>query len=220
MRFLYEPVAVRRANKASLARSRNSGTRHWRYPRRRDACAESKYLGNAKNALFTSASAGLRVKNSKNKEKTNMKTTFAKRLLSFILCLVLIAAVALFTIGCDDNATEGSTESGSNGAAKEATVIGEGEFQFFFTVVDADGNETKFDVRTDKAKVGEALQELELISGEMGDYGLYVKTVNGITVDYDKDGKYWAFYINGEYGMNGVDLTDITNGTTYSFKVE
>ena len=62
--------------------------------------------------------------------------------------------------------------------------------------------------------------EYEVIAGEDGQYGLYVKTVNGETVDYDKDGKYWAFYINGEYGMTGVDVTEIVEGDSYALKVE
>ena len=68
--------------------------------------------------------------------------------------------------------------------------------------------------------MGEALQELELIDGEEGPYGLYVKTVNGITADFDKYKEYWAFYIDGEYAMSGVDKTEIEAGSTYSFKVE
>ena len=59
-----------------------------------------------------------------------------------------------------------------------------------------------------------------LIAGEDSDYGLYVKTVNGVTVDYDTDGKYWAFYVDGEYAATGVDSTDITAGATYTFKAE
>lgn len=62
--------------------------------------------------------------------------------------------------------------------------------------------------------------ELGLIAGEESEYGLYVKTVNGITADYDKDGVYWAFYINGEYAQTGVDSTKIAEGESYSFKVE
>ncbi len=87
-------------------------------------------------------------------------------------------------------------------------------------MVDKDGVETLFEIHTDKEIVGEALTELELISGDEGDYGLYVKTVNGITVDYDTDGKYWAFYINDEYASTGVDSTPIAEGESYSFKVE
>lgn len=46
------------------------------------------------------------------------------------------------------------------------------------------------------------------------------KTVNGMTADYDKDGVYWAFYINGEYAMTGVDATNITDGAQYAFRME
>jgi hypothetical protein len=67
--------------------------------------------------------------------------------------------------------------------------------------------------------VGDALLELGLIAGEEGAYGLYVKTVNGITADYDVDGTYWAFYIGDDYGMTGVDMTNIEPGATYAFKV-
>ena len=68
--------------------------------------------------------------------------------------------------------------------------------------------------------VGAALQELELIDGEEGQYGLYVTTVNGITVDYDKDGMYWAFYVNDEYAQTGVDATEIKEGDSYALKAE
>ena len=82
------------------------------------------------------------------------------------------------------------------------------------------GKETAYQISTDKKTVGEALVELNLIAGEDSQYGLNVKTVNGVTVDYDKDGKYWAFYVNGAYASKGVDSTDIEAGATYSFKVE
>ena len=68
--------------------------------------------------------------------------------------------------------------------------------------------------------MGEALIEEELIAGEEGPYGLYVKTVNGITLDYDKDGKYWSFYVGEDYAITGVDQTEITDGAVYSFKAE
>ena len=48
----------------------------------------------------------------------------------------------------------------------------------------------------------------------------YVKEVNGIIADYDVDGTYWAFYIDGEYASAGVDSTEITEGSIYMFKVE
>ena len=153
-----------------------------------------------------------------------MKMTRSKKALSFILCIVLIAAIALFTTACNDNKTDDTTTTTESAVSTtespKATVLGKGETKFSFTVTDLEGNEAAFEINTDKKTVGEALLDLELIEGDMGDFGLYVKTVNGITADYDTDGTYWAFYVNGEYAMTGVDMTDIVDGDTYSFKVE
>lgn len=149
-----------------------------------------------------------------------MQKTRLTKLLSLILCIVLIAAIALFTTGCNDNSQTASSGDSQVSSIDDGNVLGEGEKQFIFTVTDADGKETQYEIHTDKTTVGEALMELDLIAGDEGEFGMYVKTVNGITVDYDTDGKYWAFYIDGEYAMTGVDVTDITEGATYSFKVE
>ena len=148
-----------------------------------------------------------------------MKKTKISRFLSVILCVVLIAAVALFASGCTDKNNTNPTTAPS-AVPENISEIGTGEKSFEFTVTDYDGSETKFTVHTEKTVVGEALQELGLLSGEEGPYGLYVKSVNGITYDYDADGKYWAFYINGEYAVTGVDVTEIEEGKTYSFKAE
>lgn len=150
-----------------------------------------------------------------------MKLTSNKKITSLLLCMMLIVAMALCTTGCSDNGQESNnTQETSANNQGETSVLGEGETQFFFTVVDKDGNETNFEINTNQTTVGAALLELELISGEDGDYGLYVKTVNGITADYDADGTYWAFYVNDEYASSGVDTTDIVAGEHYSFKVE
>ena len=151
-----------------------------------------------------------------------MKMKRNKKLSSFILCIVLIVAIALSTTGCNGGTksdTSPTAETGSN-SQTENTVLGEGSTTFTFTVVDKDGNETPFEIHTDQEIVGDALTELALISGDESEYGLYVKTVNGITADYDADGVYWAFYINGEYAATGVDSTPVTEGENYSFKVE
>lgn len=148
-----------------------------------------------------------------------MQKTKFTRILSVILCVVLIAATALFTSGCSDKNTYEPPKEITT-LSEGVSELGEGEKSFTFTITDADGNETELTVNTDKTIVGEALQELGLLAGEEGPYGLYVKTVNGITYDYDADGKYWAFYINGEYAATGVDITEIENCATYSFKAE
>ncbi len=102
----------------------------------------------------------------------------------------------------------------------DSNVLGKGDTQFVFTVVDLDENETVYEIHTDKKTVGEALIELDLIQGEESEYGLYVKTVNGITIDPDKDGSYWAFYVDDEYAQTGVDSTEITPNASYAFKAE
>lgn len=155
-----------------------------------------------------------------------MKAKRFNKSLSVTFGIVLIAAMALFSTGCNDSKTEETSSQTTTQAASEVqessdvTVVGEGKTSFSFSVTDADGNESLFEVHTDQTTVGAALQECSLIDGEESEYGLYVKTVNGITVDYDTDGKYWAFYVDGEYASSGVDQTDIKAGSAYAFKVE
>ena len=140
-----------------------------------------------------------------------------KKLFTVILSMLLMTAMVFCMTGCGSKKEQAAFETTvyENGA-----VIGDGEKKFKFTVVNTAGEELVFEVHTDKETVGDALWENGVIAGEDGDYGLYVKSVNGETVDFEEDGKYWAFYINGEYGMTGVDTTTITEGDSYAFKVE
>lgn len=103
---------------------------------------------------------------------------------------------------------------------EDGAELGEGNTAFSLTITDGDGAQTHVTVNTDAATVGEALEALGLIQGEEGAYGLYVETVNGITADYDADKTYWAFYINGEYAMTGVDATELVPGDSYELRVE
>ena len=132
------------------------------------------------------------------------------------LALFLSALMLLSLVGCGGNAGQPA----GNKVIEDGATIGEGEKSFVTEVVDADGNTVKFTVQTNEKTVGEALQKLGVIDGEEGDYGLYIKTVNGITADYNKDGVYWAFYVDGEYAMTGADMTDVVDGTVYTFRVE
>ena len=165
-----------------------------------------------------------------------MKLT-GKKIKSMLLCMMLAMAMAITAVGCGSKTentadTQKNTETaivntestvgteGVDAAMAQEIILGEGSVKFTFIVVDADGNETNFVVSTDKETVGDALLELNLIEGDDSEYGLYVKTVNGITADYDTDGTYWAFYVNGEYASTGVDSTPVNEGDTYEFKVE
>ena len=167
----------------------------------------------------------------------NMKqTSMTMRLLSCILCVVLIAAMALTTIGCgtqngdgtatstgtaaEGSVTETSAEAPTETAAEGVIEKGTGKTEFTFVVTLADGSVTNYLIHTDKETVGAALLELGLIEGEDSQYGLYVKSVQGVVADYDTDKTYWAFYVNGAYASTGVDQTKVEAGATYAFTVE
>ena len=135
---------------------------------------------------------------------------FKNKLFASVLCMVLIVAMALSMTACTTTTDPAVTEQ------PEQAV----EQSFTFEVVDKDGNTETFSITTDKSTVGAALLEEGLIVGEDGQYGLYVTEVNGIVADYNVDGTYWAFYVDGAYASSGVDTTDIVDGSTYSFKVE
>lgn len=163
-----------------------------------------------------------------------MQKKHVKKVLSLLLCAVLIAAIALF-VGCGadkkpetpkQQEQQGSTDSSTKEPALPDTekpspqILGEGKTKFSFSVVDLDGKETVFEIHTDKKTVGEALLEVKLIDGEQGNPGFLVNEVNGKTLDYEKDKAYWAFYIDEEYAMIGVDSTEIIPGKAYTFKAE
>lgn len=144
-----------------------------------------------------------------------MKKSSMKKLLSVICVMVLFAAMALCITGCGGKEETPAPTAGNSTTA--STVLGEGSKMFYFVAVDLEGKETGFEIHTDAQYVGEALVDHGLIEGESGDYGLYVKTVNGITLDWEKDAKYWSLLINGEYAMTGADMTEIEEGSTYTF---
>jgi len=148
------------------------------------------------------------------------RQNFINKLLSVITCLVLIAAIALTMTACGNKTANSSEKEDSQTLTESVQTLGEGATEFNLTVSDKEGKETVFTVKTDKKTVGEALLDVKLIDGEKGDYGLYIKTVNGITADYDTDGTYWAFYIDGKYATSGVDTTEITKGASYALVIE
>ncbi len=136
-----------------------------------------------------------------------------KKLLAIILTMLLIVCAA----GCSG---VGGKTPDAEPVVHDGETIGEGSKTFAAQIVNLDGSAISFTVKTDKRIVGEALQDLGVLEGEEGPYGLYIKTVNGKTLDYEKDGAYWAFYVDGAYAVTGVDETDIVETSVYQLRAE
>ena len=137
-----------------------------------------------------------------------------------IISVAMAALLMLFMCACGAENTPEQNTILYPDAATEAVSLGNGSKHLDFTAVDANGTEYQFHIHTDKTYVGEALEELGLIEGTEGDFGLYVNKVNGIYAEYETTGTYWAFYVDGTYAMAGIDMTEITEGTAYSMKIE
>ena len=146
-----------------------------------------------------------------------MKKLFARGLAALLSLMILLGAPAGGNTEKQPDPTLSSSAPSSSAGAKDD---GQGDTAFTLEVIDSEGARSLFNVKTNEKTVGAALLALDLIAGEDSPYGLYVKTVNGITADYDTDGSYWAFYIDGEYAQTGVDSTDIKAGATYTLKIE
>ena len=137
------------------------------------------------------------------KTKINFKSVVLMLMAVMMLMSMLSCGETVDKEGLWENATYRKDMEFGKGAKTITVEVKVGESAVTFTI------------HTDKATVGEALFEHELISGDQGQYGLYIKTVNGILADYDVDQSYWGFYVNGEYALSGVDTTEIDETAKY-----
>lgn len=137
-----------------------------------------------------------------------------------ITALVLALVLALSLCACGAPAAdEGLVDEGVT-AVTDGATMGEGAKSFTLKITYLEGETITATINTDAESVGEALEELGVLKGEEGPYGIYIKEVNGVTAVYEEDGTYWAFYIDGEYAMTGADVTPVTAGAEYTFAVE
>ncbi|MBD5133798.1 MAG: DUF4430 domain-containing protein [Clostridiales bacterium] len=84
-------------------------------------------------------------------------------------------------------------------------------------VIHKDETAKTFTYDTDAEYLAEVLVDAGLISGDEGEFGLYVKVVDGETADYDADQSWWALSINGEYAQTGVSATPVYDGDAYTW---
>ena len=132
-----------------------------------------------------------------------------KKMIRSVVSVALVLSFVLCLVSCNEKIdAEGLWENATYRSDKE---FGKGE-KTVEVEVKVEEQSVTFTIHTDAETLGAALLEHELIAGEDGQYGIYVKTVNGILADYDVNKSYWGFYQNGEYLMSGVDTTAIVGG--------
>ena len=93
-------------------------------------------------------------------------------------------------------------------------------------VTGSTGDTSEYELITDAQFLKDAMDELAAngsgftYSGTDGDYGIMVEVINGESAVYEKDGAYWALYVNGEYGQYGADAQPVADGDDYLWKYE
>ena len=125
-------------------------------------------------------------------------------LLALLLCLSLVACGAKRE-GVWEDATYTTDKTFGNG---DKTVT---------LTVSAEDQEVTFTIKTDEETLADALLAHDLIEGEDGAFGIYVKKVNGITADYDVDKSYWSLEVNGEMSFVGASYVTVEDGASYAF---
>lgn len=148
-----------------------------------------------------------------------MKARISSVLMCLVLCVSLCACAGSIT------QTEAPTEVVTQAVDplwRDATyledvTLGEGETEIFVVVTAAEKSIT-VTINTDAENLEDALTSVSLVQGEQSEYGLFIKTVNGILADYDADGAYWGMYKDGEYLMTGAKETEIADGEIYELR--
>lgn len=118
-----------------------------------------------------------------------------KKIIAVVGLLVLIAAAIIAWVCLKPEASQGAK-----------TIIVE--------VCHGDGTRKDLTINTDEEFLRGALEQEGLVQGDESQYGLFVKTVDGETVD-DSLQQWWCFTKGGETVMTSVDDTPIADGETY-----
>lgn len=127
--------------------------------------------------------------------------TKTKKILGVVAALVLVAVLAVVFLLFREKPVEGS---------KAITI----------EVVNSAAESEVYDLKTDAEYLRQAMEEAEglTFSGTESEYGMMVSVVNGERADYNEDGAYWSFYVNGEYCNYGIDTQPVEDGD--AFKIE
>ena len=94
----------------------------------------------------------------------------------------------------------------------------EGSKSISIEVISKEEISTKYELQTDAEYLRQAMEEAEGLefTGSESEYGMMVETVSGELADYNVDGAYWAFYVNGDYCNYGIDTQPVEDGDAFS----
>lgn len=131
-----------------------------------------------------------------------MKTN-QNKVLSLVLALMMLFSMA----ACNNaNTDEGKTTKQPQTSQFAKTITVE--------VVKADKTKKSFTINTDEDFLRGALEQEKLVSGTESEYGLFIKTVDGYTVDDSKQ-EWWCITKGGETVNTGVDSTPIADADSF-----
>lgn len=140
----------------------------------------------------------------------------------FLSILLTLTAAAVLLTGCGSKDPASTPVSGpasgpaSSSLATSAPSTSSSmedavEKNLSVTVVYGDETSEVFEFTSDQEFLRGALEEQSLVEGEESEYGLFVKTVKGVTANEDNQ-EWWCFTKNGEMLETGVDSTPIADG--------
>lgn len=121
-----------------------------------------------------------------------------KKVIGIVIIVALIAVFALVYTKFSEKPVEGS---------KTITI----------EVINPAEESTTYELKTDAQFLQQAMDEAEGLTyeGTDSEYGLMINTVNGETADFNTDGAYWSFYVNGEYCNYGISEQPVEDGDAF-----
>lgn len=94
----------------------------------------------------------------------------------------------------------------------------QGSKSITITVIDDKQTTTAYELSTDAEFLRQAMEETEglTFSGTEGEFGLMIDTVNGVVADYNTNGAYWSFTVNGQYSNCGIDTQPVMDEDVFA----
>ena len=95
----------------------------------------------------------------------------------------------------------------------------DGSKKYTLEVILADGTSTTYELKTEEDYLGQALLNESLITGDNGEYGLFITSVTGIKAN-SANQEWWCLTVNHEEWMYGIDQTPVTDGGHYELTLK